>query len=256
MPRTSSRTRSGRLSRGPRAALTPGRPLGYYIMNAQECRELLCEELFSNQTRPCDEQRCDYQLYSGQYMTQAILGATDHDVPKACAKSTYGNSSEHTAQDSWFCSGYCPEGYYCPDDATQDPLPCPPGHWCGLGTVTPSPCEEGTYADGAPVNRSSILACKQCPAHATTTCEGTGCVASGASSIEQCVCKQDYYAKAVPDLGEFLTCKACPSDVGESCAHPNTTENDLQYDCPWEHGTSGHFWLTECKDGTYCNEIL
>ena len=107
----------------------------------------------------------------------------------------------------------------------------------------PTPCEVGTYADSVPESCTSILACKPCPSHATTS-------GPASSTIEQCICKIGYYAQS----SGALTCTRCPADA--LCDRPNMTEDTIEYNCPWEHFTSGSFWQIECADKTFCNPIL
>jgi hypothetical protein len=41
----------------------------------------------------------------------------------------------------------CTSGGYCPTTGMSNPLPCPKGFYCPLGTRYPEPCPEGTYND-------------------------------------------------------------------------------------------------------------
>uniref|UniRef100_A0A7S3GGX5 Uncharacterized protein n=1 Tax=Palpitomonas bilix TaxID=652834 RepID=A0A7S3GGX5_9EUKA len=118
---------------------------------------------------------------------------------------------------SW-CDGFeCPVGTFgTVGTACQ---PCPAGevavsvgssscHVCSAGTFVPpntvasacSPCASGTYQAS-----SGSTSCNQCPANTKT-------VSVGSTSIQDCVCKEDYYNPAGPGNA----CEACP--VGATCA--------------------------------------
>ena len=43
----------------------------------------------------------------------------------------------------------CPSGFYCPNSTmtSYDQFLCTRGHFCGVGTIIPSPCEPGSFSN-------------------------------------------------------------------------------------------------------------
>ena len=90
-------------------------------------------------------QVCDYEQYEGKSMSrlnQRQYYYGDHTMdafPPKCAAGFVGNLLEPSAQTSPSCAA-----------------PCTVGHWCGEGSITPTPCAEGTTS---PLGSSSSASC-------------------------------------------------------------------------------------------------
>ena len=98
-----------------------------------------------------------------------------------CPSGSWSNIEMATNQSACLL---CPEGFWCPEIATVNPLmnPCPIGHYCPLGTgslagfnltANPIPCPAGTYR--SEVSAGSLDDCHKCPAgyycpESTTIC--------------------------------------------------------------------------------------
>ena len=65
----------------------------------------------------------------------------------------------------------CSPGYFAPSPGTADCSECPAGHSCAKGSVTPAPCNPGTYATAGLVQCISCSAGLFSPAAARTVCE-------------------------------------------------------------------------------------
>jgi hypothetical protein len=103
----------------------------------------------------CPQQTGDFQAApcpAGMYCpTQATLTptacTTGHycpqgtAIPVACPVGTYG--ATQSLQTS-ACSGPCPVRFWCLNGTSDySQLPCPAGHYCTLGTITPQLCRGG-----------------------------------------------------------------------------------------------------------------
>ena len=167
----------------PRGTYNPG----YQLTAESECIDCppgkYCAHsgLF-NYTGPCAEGyycqngsralQAEWQLCpSGSYCP---LGSPD---PIPCPNGTFSNTSGLRSEADCtsclaglFCigtgltepSGKCMAGYYCPVHTNvSQPIenPCPPGHFCPLGTPEPIPCRHGEYQPN-----SRQPSCNPCPA--------------------------------------------------------------------------------------------
>jgi hypothetical protein len=93
---------------------------------------------------------------------------------------------------------YCNAGEHQPLEGSSECLACPPGHFSGPGASECTPCFLGTYA----VNGAT---CDSCPPGSTT-------LSTGAASVNDCSCAEDYYDA---DAGPEVECLTCP--VGVAC---------------------------------------
>jgi hypothetical protein len=78
--------------------------------------------------------------------TLPINVLVDGAFPFPCTAGTLG-SDNPAHQISAFCAGACPAEYYCPNEATITPTPCPAGSFCPEGVSMPLPCPAGTYSN-------------------------------------------------------------------------------------------------------------
>jgi len=62
------------------------------------------------------------------------------DQPVACAPGKYKAAESTLSTD--VCLN-CPEGFYCPLEATVTPIACPDLFWCPLGSSKPTRCLDG-----------------------------------------------------------------------------------------------------------------
>jgi len=56
----------------------------------------------------------------------------------------------------------CKSGHYCSTTGLADPVICPLGSYCPIGTIVPEPCPEGTY--GAATGLTDSNSCTFCDA--------------------------------------------------------------------------------------------
>ena len=84
-------------------------------------------------------------------------------VPQPCPEGTYQNPLIEVLESSGQC------------------LDCPPGTYCGLGSVEPTECPTATYSELARSAR-----CTECPVGLTTADRST-------TALEGCVCKAGQY---------------------------------------------------------------
>eukprot|EP00966_Prymnesium_polylepis_P050224 1162839-Prymnesium_polylepis.1 len=82
--------------------------------------------------------------------------ASSANFPYPCAKGLLGGA-EADQQDSPQCAGPCPSGWYCPTEATVQPVACPPGSYCPNASSTPMPCKEGSFSSAT--NLESAAQC-------------------------------------------------------------------------------------------------
>ena len=105
-------------------------PLGHWLTNSIFC---------SSGASTSDLKRSNYACVSDLYNLTLvpISGSLEDDpYPFACAPGVYGNSSVDANQTSPQCSGACPAGSFCPQNAVH-PLQCPIGSFCVRGSAAP-----------------------------------------------------------------------------------------------------------------------
>ena len=145
-----------------------------------------------------------------------------------------------------FCQGYnaslatglCSSGYYCPANSSahfSEWILCPVGHYCDVGSVEPTPCPVGRFANKIGLQNSS--GCLPCT-------EGYYCDQTGLSEPVG-ACSSRYYC---PEGSTSPTARPCP--VGNYC--PPQSPGPL----PCEVGTYAPTPLQEsclmCPAGSYC----
>ena len=106
-----------------------------------------------------------------------------------CPAGFYGNTTDLTDPT---CSGQCPIGYTCANEATVEPEICPAGHYCADGRITA--CTLGTWSS-APGQYDSA-ACTPCARHASTATDASTaasprlCELAKEARITKSVCRQ------------------------------------------------------------------
>jgi hypothetical protein len=133
--------------------------------------------------------------------------------------------------------------------------PCPIGHYCPAGTVTPIQCPPGTF--NPLTNKFLVTDCLDCTA-------GFYCSSSGLSAVEG-PCGAGYYcevkSKEIKPIGKYCTAgKKCPvgSATMVNCPAGTYQNQDRQADCLTcpagffcPAGTAD-FTVNVCPAGYYC----
>ncbi|KAM6933259.1 uncharacterized protein FYW49_001626 [Xenentodon cancila] len=148
---------------------------------------------------------------------------TGTPFPVPCPTGTFSSVVGNIHRDN--CT-ICIPGYYCQDEGSLQPAPCPAGHYCPAGVILGSefPCPPGTLQ--GQLGASSFDACLPCP-------PGKFCSQSGLSRPTG-LCQAGYF---------------CP----EGSVSPNSTEYQvlcLLSDSSVEPGNSSRSNL--CPSGHYC----
>ena len=157
---------------------------------------------------PCDE---GYYCPAGQSASTfrcppgyfCPAGASE---PTPCDPSYFQPLTLQTSDSS--CTT-CPSGYFCPEAGMATPEVCPRGHYCGIGSVSPTSCPAGTFSKFP--GQGSINTCAQCEA-------GTSCSLSGRATVGQ-LCEPGFYCLA----GNSLS--ATPNDCAYGANLANCTES-------------------------------
>mmetsp|Transcript_13452 Transcript_13452/g.20357 ORF Transcript_13452/g.20357 Transcript_13452/m.20357 type:complete len:4776 (+) Transcript_13452:55-14382(+) len=180
-------------------------------------------------------------------------------LPKGCPRGTFGDETGY--QNISQCNN-CPIGKYCDsirlDEAGGDCLKgyfcygsskernpvnqtygdkCPTGHYCGVGTTTPTPCPAGKFnPDKGMYNVNLCIPCR-----AGTYCQGTGLTGPTA------VCAAGTYCPAGLE-SQTSTGTACPADFycPEGTAAPIPCPNGN------ETTTTSQTTCSPCIAGKYC----
>ena len=195
-------------------------PVGRWVGTPVKCTAVVDE-----QSQPCDAQHLGYTVWELQF-------TFNEDLPYKCAPGLIGSSEvDEASQVSPLCGGACPSGRFC-EAGTQEPAECIKGAWCPSGTPNPIPCSLGTYS--ASPGMASISMCTPCPAgtfcglgsyepiacpiatynaqpnsaRCTECPAGTTTAGTGATRLEDCVCRVDQYDR---DAATNTTqCVECP----------------------------------------------
>lgn len=139
----------------------------------------------------------------------------------------------------------CPAGFFCPNETTVSPVPCPPGTYQEADDCSQRDkcydCKEGTYQD-----KSGQSSCKTCPpghkcpdkTGPPIPCEvGTAQTASTVSGRTTCYkCAGGYYQN---ETGQE-SCVCCPA--GHVC-----NDNKMPEPCP-----PGQYESDPCRSRTKC----
>lgn len=141
----------------------------------------------------------------------------------------------------------CPERYYCENSATIEPLSCPEGRFCPLGTSSPSRCPSGTFSNEKGLeSESECIPCTAgyfCASNGLTSPTGkclVGFYCSGGSYLANpngetfgSVCEEGTYC---PEGSTFAL--SCPLGTYLPSKQAQKVEDCLQ-----------------CPEGHFCNEI-
>eukprot|EP00466_Bigelowiella_natans_P015235 jgi/Bigna1/85198/estExt_fgenesh1_pg.C_20409 len=141
----------------------------------------------------------------------------------------------------------CPKGFYCNDTAMTIGRNCPTGHYCGYGTITPTPCQEGTFSSS--LNLFNLSQCTQCS-------PGKYCYSKGLSEPTG-FCHAGYYCKAgarIPDPIDLSTQGGGLCPTGHFCVNGTHTPAE----CPTgtyqpNLGATNQTWCLSCPPGKFCN---
>ncbi|XP_077105722.1 uncharacterized protein LOC143764221 isoform X2 [Ranitomeya variabilis] len=175
-----------------------------------------------------------------------IEGALTLASCKRCPAGRYCRGEGNSAPD-----GLCAAGYYCegeavdniPQKTTRFPLsgPCPSGHYCPEGTLSPKPCPVGTLKNIT--GGSSMDSCVPCYA-------GYFCASVGLS-LPTGLCSAGFFCP-----GNFTsttpTAFLCPK--GHFC----TAGSSHPIPCPtgqYQPNTGSHS-CTPCQPGLFCQEAV
>ncbi|XP_026719422.1 zonadhesin-like [Athene cunicularia] len=141
--------------------------------------------------------------------------STGSAFPQPCPPGHYSNSTGNTGVEDcllcdagYFCNGagllsptgLCEAGFYCsggaispkPPRTTVSGGPCPPGHYCVVGSSSAQPCPAGSYSPSWRMRQ-----CLSCP-------EGFYCTSTSSNYTD---CPAGYYC---PQNTEFATQYPCP----------------------------------------------
>ncbi|XP_021231890.1 zonadhesin-like isoform X5 [Numida meleagris] len=169
--------------------------------------------------------------------------------PQPCPPGYYSNSTGNTGIEDcllcdagYFCSGtgllsptgLCEGGFYCsggavspnPPRTTVSGGPCPPGHYCVVGSSRAQPCPAGSYSPSW-----SMAQCLECP-------EGFYCEAASTNYTDcpaghycprntkfatQYPCPPGTYSEAL-NIWDASKCQLCPP--GRVCSKPGLARPD------------------------------
>jgi hypothetical protein len=105
----------------------------------------------------------------------------------------------------------CPSGFYCPNSTTilYDQYVCTTGHWCGAGSITPTPCDPGGYSNVK--GNTKVGDCLACTA-------GSYCGTSGLT-VPTGLCSPGYYCSsdASSAIQPAITSTGGPCTAGHYC---------------------------------------
>ena len=112
---------------------------------------------------PSASQVCDYvgMPHLLKAYVSPPLSYVTSDVPLPCSASLQSRADAIADQLGIQCGGLCEAGRYCPEQATLTPAPdCPRGQVCPPGSITPTPCADGTWLNSTgQVQQSDCNAC-------------------------------------------------------------------------------------------------
>ena len=155
-----------------------------------------------------------------------------------CAAGQYFNGDTMTCQD-------CPQGYYCPSDATQ--IRQVSGAW----EPAPTACAPGTYQQN-----TGQGSCESCPTKTNTTAEGstneTDCVPDpgyyGQEGGPAIACGNGKY-KSSAGAGPANSCSSCPTNTSHTLIG-RINNNDCVPNAGY-YGQGGGGAATACAQGKY-----
>ncbi|KAM8989363.1 uncharacterized protein PRD47_016786 [Ara ararauna] len=169
--------------------------------------------------------------------------------PQPCPPGYYSNSTGNTGIEhcllcdaGYFCdgaglvspTGLCEAGFYCsggavspkPPRTTVRGGPCPPGHYCAVGSSRAQPCPAGSYSPSW-----SMAQCLDCPEGFYCTSASTNytdCPAGhycprNTEFATQYPCPPGTYSEAL-NIWDTSKCQLCPP--GRVCSKPGLTRPD------------------------------
>lgn len=161
---------------------------------------------------------CNSSFIGGGVCPPGYFCPTGSVFPQPCSEGMYCPLSMqgHPA-------GNCSAGYFCiGTSTTPEQYPCPKGHYCPVGSGSPTPCPLGTYSNS--IRNEHDFSCLSCP-------PGMYCNSVGAS-MPSGLCAAGYF---------------CPPARGDRM-DPNPPE----YMCPRGHYCSkGSALPVVCSEGSY-----
>ena len=173
-----------------------------------------------------------------------------------CPSGTFRSITQGSRPED--CS-ICTSGYYCKDAGTANPVICPQGFYCPLGTKYPEPCPEGTY--GAATGLTDSMSCTKCDA-------GKYCGKRNLTAPQD-DCDEGYYCikgSKKPEPTDQITGDICPAGgyclkgatAPQTCVDGKfnkftggTSAADCQ-DCWPGYYCTGQSILVTCPAGRYC----
>ena len=218
--------------------------------------------------------------------TEVINAMTGVDArwPVPCAGGKYNPGSTSACSD-------CPAGFYCPGGVRDfQKFRCPPGHYCGSNSQSPTSCDAGTYnINWESTNLGQCITCPSgyyslkgsaycyvCPPGAycingvMQSCS-SGTYYFGVRGTSSSVCKScppGYYCDTNTNSGHIVP-TSCPAftynlvaggtsvascldcPAGYWCPLPATSNNGRIFECPPGSYCTGTGNYTECLAGTY-----
>ncbi|XP_060107674.1 multiple epidermal growth factor-like domains protein 6 [Heteronotia binoei] len=205
----------------------------------------------------------DFTLYpclQGYYCPPGTQRSTQY----SCPPGTFGPRQKlksiqecQSCPPGKFCSspglaaptGDCSEGFWCKGGARiPNPMdgvsgaPCPPGHYCPSGTLSPLACPHGTWSGD--LENKNLQSCQPCPGG--HFCNGSGLMAPSGR------CTAGFYCLSgsiTPTPTDGITGAPCP--MGHFC--PSGSESPMP--CPpgsYLADTPGQERCHQCPEGKYC----
>ena len=193
-----------------------------FVVTSDECKPCqagkFCKE---GNTGPCDEgtickrasqnrngDSCDAASECNIDVENDIGAVVQID----CSIGQFGTNNE--------CK-QCPEGSYCPEVLTENPIECAPGHVCPASTgniESTDGCPIGTYMETPCDELNSELCCKKCPA-------GSACSEYRATEPTE-KCKPGFYCD-----GENVLATENPCSPGQYCPDEGNQSDDDGTEC-------------------------
>ncbi|XP_014845642.1 PREDICTED: uncharacterized protein LOC106919650 isoform X3 [Poecilia mexicana] len=235
-------------------------PPGFYCQDQGMSHPLPCERGHYCPSASASQRPCP----SGTYGNLSGLAEQSQCTP--CDPGMYCKGAGRT-----FPSGLCAEGYVCvggafehsPSDSLTG-FPCPPGHYCPMGTSAPKPCPKGTYSEQSGLG--DISQCQSCS-------PGFYCSEPGLSSVSG-PCLPGFYClegsqSASPGSGDFAgicpaghyclegTSVPLPCPAGFYQNNPGSKDKDDCKPCPpgWFQDLPGQTECIPCPAGFHCQPL-
>ena len=217
---------------------------------------------------PFNIQSCpwDVRLNSNAFDPDFIIGLNFQSLPPGalnspewplpCLPGIRGASADYQeVQKTSLCAGFCDAGFYCPTEATVEPLICGAGEVCPTGSALPQFCTPGTYSNKTGL--SSQHDCTECPPGSScstgsvlpTPC-APGSIAPSGGSAECVACEGGSY-RAEANGTACATCTTgsyCLPGASAPLPCPVGTHQDLALTTPMTSESQ----CIECRAGSFC----